>query len=90
MVFSPAHKQHCNILNNLQIRWIIAHYSDSWEHRVLDYVRLHDELKLECSAETLERRLKEAGYPRCVACQKPYLTLLEANNRMIWGLDHLA
>jgi hypothetical protein len=80
-------------LNNLQIRWIIAYCSKSWEHRVLDYIRLHGGLKLEYSAETLERplerRLKEAGYFCCEACQKPYLTLLEANNRMIWGLGYI-
>lgn len=79
----PTRTRRPRLLNNLQIRWIIAYCSESWEHRVLDYVRLYDELKLECSVETLEQRLKEAGYFRCVACQKPYLTLFKANNRMI-------
>ena len=72
----PTRTGRPRLLNALQVRWIIAYCSDSWEHRILDYVRLHDELHLECSAQTLERRLKEAGYYRCVACQKPYLTLL--------------
>ena len=62
-------------LNDLQVRWIIAYCSDSWEHRILNYVLLHNELHLECTLKTLERRLKESGYFRYVACQKPYLTL---------------
>ncbi|CZR66730.1 uncharacterized protein PAC_16631 [Phialocephala subalpina] len=38
------------ILNGLQVRWIIAYVSFSWEHRTFDYRHLYDELHLECSA----------------------------------------
>ncbi|RFU26349.1 hypothetical protein B7463_g9989, partial [Scytalidium lignicola] len=85
----PSRTGRPRMLNGPQIRWIIAYISSSWEYRILDFQHLHDELHLECSTQTLERRLKEAGYFRCVACQKPYLTLLQANNRMIWGLGHI-
>jgi hypothetical protein len=85
----PSRTSRPRILNGPQVRWIIAYVSSSWEHRTLDYQYLHDKLHLECSAQTLERQLKEAGYYRYVACQKPYLTLLQADNRMIWGLGYI-
>jgi hypothetical protein len=64
----PSHTGRPRMLNGAQVRWIIAYVSSSWEHRTLDYQHLYNELHLECSAQTLERRLKEAGYYRCVAC----------------------
>jgi transposase len=73
-------------LNDLQVHEIIEYCSQSWEHRILDYTRLRQELDLACSPKTLERRLKQCGYFRCVACQKPYLTLVQAHARWIWGI----
>src|ERR1700738_595718 len=55
-------------LNEQEVRDIIEYISDSHEHRVLNYIQLHDELKLKCSPKTLERRLKEVGYFRCTDC----------------------
>jgi hypothetical protein len=36
------------------------------------------ELKLEYSVETLKIQLRQRGYFRCIACQKPYLTAAQA------------
>jgi hypothetical protein len=55
-------------LNDQEVRDIIEYISDSHEHRVLNWVKLRDELNLNCLASTLERRLKEASYFRCIAC----------------------
>jgi hypothetical protein len=71
------------LLNDAQVDQIIEYLSDSWEHRVLNYGLLHDELKLECSVKTLERRLKQRGYYRCTACQKPYLTMAQVTTRLL-------
>jgi DDE superfamily endonuclease/Transposase len=76
-------------LNDQEVRDIIEYVSESHEHRVLNYIQLHDELKLKCSAKTLERRLKEAGYFRCTACQKPFLTQIQARARWIWAIAHM-
>ena len=76
-------------LNDQEVRDIIEYISESHEHRVLNWVQLHDELKLSCSSKTLERRLKEAGYFRCTACQKPYLTRVQARARWMWGITHM-
>jgi hypothetical protein len=70
-------------LNEQEVRDIIEYISESHKHRVLNFVQLYNELKLSCSAHTLERRLKEAGYFRCSVCQKPYLTRTQAQARWI-------
>jgi len=61
-------------LNEKQVFDIIEYVCESYEHRHLDYLQLKQELHLDCSVSTIERRLKEQGYFRCTACQKPYLT----------------
>lgn len=76
-------------LNEQEVRDIIEYVSDSHEHRVLNYQQLHDELELKCSPKTLERRLKEVGYFRCTACQKPFLTRIQARARWIWAITHM-
>ncbi|KAH6712998.1 hypothetical protein BKA61DRAFT_67078 [Leptodontidium sp. MPI-SDFR-AT-0119] len=63
-----------SLLTDTQVDEIIKYTSESWDNRCLNYTQLHAELKLECSVKTLETRLKQRGYFRCVACQKPYLT----------------
>ena len=77
-----------------QVEWstvheIIKYCSQSWEHWILDYVHLQHELDLACSPRTLEQWLKQCGYFCCVACQKPYLTLVQAAAQWIWGIDHI-
>jgi transposase len=50
---------------------------------------LRDELKLPCTPEHLARRLKQRGYFRCVACQKPYLTAAQVLARFLWAIAHI-
>jgi hypothetical protein len=78
-----------SLLTDRQVDEIIEYTSETWDHRVLDYTYLHDELELECSMETLERRLKQRGYFRCTACQKPYLTAAQVIGRFLWAIAHI-
>jgi hypothetical protein len=78
-----------SLLTDTQVNEIIEYLSESWEHRILDYTILRDELQLDCSVETLERRLKQRGYFRCVACQKPYLTAAQVLARFLWAIAHI-
>ena len=55
----------------------------------MDWVKLHNELGLTCSVKTLEHRLKQRGYFRCVACQKPYLTPDQVHARFLWAITHI-
>jgi hypothetical protein len=77
------------LLNQQQVYDIIDYISFSYQHRCLDYLQLKTELQLDCSIDILERRLKEQGYYRCVACPKPYLTLKQSAQRWLYGLQHL-
>jgi len=49
----------------------------------MDYQALIDELELDCSASTLQKRLYQRGYFRYVACQKPYLTAAQVLGRLL-------
>jgi len=78
-----------SFLTDKQADEIIEYLSESWEHRILDFALLRDELQLRCTVKTLERRLKQRGYFRCVACQKPYLTAAQVLARFLWAITHI-
>jgi transposase len=78
-----------HLLNNVQVNWIIEWLSETYRQRTLNWVKVHDELELECSVKTLEVRLKQRGYFRCVACQKPYLTPDQVHARFLWAIAHI-
>jgi transposase len=78
-----------SLLTDTQVNEIIEYLSESWEHRILDYTLLRNELQLDYSIETLERRLKQQGYFRYVACQKPYLTAAQVLARFLWAITHI-
>jgi hypothetical protein len=78
-----------SLLTDSQVDQVIEYASESWEHRILNFTLLHNELELQCSIETLERRLKQRGYFRYVACQKPYLIAAQVTARLIWAIAHI-
>ena len=77
------------LLNDAQVNWIIEWLSETYRQRTLNWVKLHDELELKCSIKTLVSRLKQQGYFRCVACQKPYLTPDQVHARFLWAIAHI-
>jgi hypothetical protein len=50
---------------------------------------LRDELGLTCTPEALAIRLKQRGYYRCTACQKPYLTAAQVLAQFLWAIAHI-
>jgi hypothetical protein len=76
-------------LSDQRVDKIIEYLSESWEHRVLNCTELRDHLKLTCTPETLATRLKQRGYRRCTACQKPYLTAAQVIARFLWAITHI-
>ena len=77
------------LLSNREVDEVIIYCTQSWEHRILQYPKLREELGLKCSVQTLERRLNQRGYYRCVACQKPYLTIEQVKARYLWAVAHI-
>jgi hypothetical protein len=74
------------VLPDSKVDEIIEYLSSSWDTRILDWVQLRDELNLACSPQTFATRLKQRGYFRCVACQKPYLTVAQVLARLLWAI----
>jgi transposase len=70
----PTRTSRPHLLNNAQVNWIIKWLSETYRQRTLNWTKVHDELKLKYAVKTLEVRLKQRGYFKYVACQKPYLT----------------
>jgi transposase len=76
-------------LSDAQVDVIIEYLSENYEHHYLDYNHLVLELKLNVTATTLQQRLHQRGYFRCVACQKPYLTAVQVLARFFWAITHI-
>ena len=85
----PNRKGRPQKLTDAQVDVIIEYCSENWEQRILDYEALVIELKLKCTASTLQKRLHQRGYFRCVACQKPYLTATQVLGRFLWAIAHI-
>ena len=77
------------ILSDFRVDKIIEYLSESWNTRILKYSEVVEELKLPCSAAGLELRLKQRGYHRCVACQKPFLTVAQVTARLLWAIAYI-
>jgi hypothetical protein len=85
----PNRKGPSFLLSNTKVDEIILYYAESWENRIMQWPKLREELGLKCSVETLERRLHARGYHRCIACQKPFLTLAQVKARFLWAITHI-
>jgi hypothetical protein len=59
------------------------------EHRIIKYEVLIEELQLPCTPEHLAVRLKQRGYFRYTACQKPFLTAAQVIGRFLWAIAHI-
>lgn len=70
-------------LTDAKVNEVIEYCAKNWEQRIMDYQALIDELKLDCKASTLQKRLHQRGYFRCVACQKPYHTAAQVLGRLL-------
>ena len=76
-------------LTDARMSEIIEYCSEKWENRILDYDAIIRELKLDCASSTLQKRLHQRGYYRCVTCQKPYLTAAQVIGRLLWAITHI-
>ena len=77
------------LLSDQDVDEAIEYYSQWWETRIMNWWKLREELSLRCSIQTLKCRMHQRGYYRYVACQKPYLTLIQVTARYLWAIAHL-
>lgn len=76
-------------LTDRRVDEIIKYCAESWEHRILKYDLLIKELQLPYTPEHLAVRLRQRGYFRCIACQKPFLTATQVIGRFLWAIAHV-
>lgn len=61
----------------LIIRWIrqiIRVISQNWSSRCMTFKQVRRALNIPASVRTIRRELRRAGYRRCVACPRPFIS----------------
>ena len=54
----PTRTGRPHLLNDAQVNWIIEWLSETYRQRTLNWTKVYNELKLNCTIKTLEVRLK--------------------------------
>lgn len=68
---------------------LVTFVESSAEGRRMTFGELASHQGLMCSASTIARYLKKAGFRRCLAIPKPWLTDKQKMDRLDWALEHL-
>jgi Transposase len=71
-----------------EIRRCIRHISRDWSTRRMSFERVKAQLGVKASARTIRRELRRAGYRRCIACPRPYISRKQAKKRLDFALSH--
>jgi hypothetical protein len=93
------HQEHCrrsrkgkvykpHLMSIREIRRCIRHIASSWSTRRLTFEQVHTQLGIQASARTIRRELYRAGYRRCIACPRPYISRKQAKKRLAFALEH--
>ena len=77
-----------HLMSVRQIRQCIRHISRDWSTRRLTFEQVRTQLGIEASARTIRRELRRAGYRRCIACPRPYISRKQAKKRLGFALEH--
>jgi hypothetical protein len=71
-----------------EIRRCIRHIAKDWSTRLLSFGRVKAQLGVQASVRTIRRELHHAGYCRCIACPRPYISRIQAKKRLGFALEH--
>ena len=66
------------LLNTRAIRQIIRYIAQNWSTRRASFEQVRRALGIEASARTIRRELRKAGYRRCIACPRPFISRQQA------------
>lgn len=81
-------KNHQKLLSTRTVRQIIRTISQNHGSRRLTFEQVKYILGLNASDRTIRRELRRAGYRRCVACPRPFISRLQAKKRLTFALEH--
>ena len=76
------------LLNTRAIRRIIRYIAQNWSTRRATFEQVKRALGIEASARTIRRELRKAGYRRCIACPRPFISRKQAKKRLDFALSH--
>jgi hypothetical protein len=70
------------------VRQCIRTISKNWATRRMSFDQVKAQLNLPMSARTIRRELHRAGYRRCIACPRPFISRAQAKRRLVFSLEH--
>ena len=73
------------LISTRELRRVLRYIAQSWETRRASYARLKAECHINASTTTLRRALRAAGYRRCVACPRPFISRKQALKRLAFA-----
>ena len=76
------------LLSARDLRRVLRYVSASWDNRRASYARIRAECNIQASTTTLQRALKAAGYRRCIACPRPFISRKQARKRLNFALKY--
>jgi hypothetical protein len=93
------HQEHCrrsrkgkvykpHLMSTREIRHCIRYIAKDWSTRRLSFDQVRAQLGIRASACTIRRELRRAGYRRCIACPRPYISRKQAKKRLGFALEH--
>src|SRR6266536_14093 len=77
-----------HLMSIREIRRCIRHISRDWSTRRMSFEQVKAQLGVKASARTICRELRRAGYRRCIACPRPYISRKQAKKRLDFALSH--
>jgi transposase len=76
------------LISATDLKRVLHFVSLSWTNRCMPYARLVKECRINASTTTLRRALKAAGYRRCIACRRPFISEEQAVKRVAFCLKY--
>ena len=76
------------LVSTRDLRRVFRYVSASWDNRRASYARIKAECNIQASTTTLRRALKAAGYRRCIACPRPFISKKQAKRRLNFAFKY--
>src|SRR5271168_3920058 len=83
---SKVYKPH--LMSIREIHRCIRHIARDWSTHRLSFAQVKAQLGVKASVRTIRRELRRAGYRRCIACPRPYISQKQAKKRLAFALEH--
>ena len=79
---------HQRMMTIREIQRAIRFISKDYTSRYMTYERVRALLGIKASARTIRRELHRAGYRRCIACPRPFISWAQAKQRLLFARAH--